>query len=277
MSDYRLTRSLVDAADASLLGEGLLAPPLPKPGTFISSFECPYALTSSLASLYPASIDCLILDCPRSSAQYKAPLLVASERGVTPQICEESDSDFRYHLGNSLLFLLVKTRRLLSSKGVVLLMAPPSQGGMVRHLADTIFGHQNYLGELVYQTRSGGGSDSKHLSLDHEYVFIYAKSHENVGRFTLDKSSEELARYKEEDEISRYTWDTFIRKNARNYYPIKCPNGTILERDENGEKISWLWSKKTFEERKNTDIEFRKIDGKYRLFYKDRYKDVKIG
>lgn len=57
-----------------------------------------------------------------------------------------------------------------------------------------------------------------------------------------------MKRYCEKDDISKFYWDTFKRKSGKQYYPITCPDGKILEIDENGNKISWLRSKSRFED-----------------------------
>ncbi len=274
-----MTKSLsnVDLADSYLLEKGVLSTALPKPGQAFSLFEDPYLLTTSLASLYPSTIDTVYFDCPRSSAKFKARLLAPVEEKLTVGDYDETDQSFRYYLRSSLLFLFSKIRLLLSPRGVLLISVSPRYSGLAREVADIIFTDSAYLGELVYQSRTGGGSDSKYMSLDHELLIIYAKQKENINQFGLQKTSKELSRYDKVDKISRFFWDTYIRKQARNYYPIKCPDGTFLEKDEHGNKISWLWKEATFLEKKSQgEIEFRNDSGKWRIFYKDRLKDIKV-
>jgi adenine-specific DNA-methyltransferase len=42
-------------------------------------------------------------------------------------------------------------------------------------LLDIELGSENYLAQLVWKNKSGGGNDSEFFALDHEYVFAYAK------------------------------------------------------------------------------------------------------
>ena len=148
---------------------------------------------------------------------------------------------------------------------------------MVRGAFETVFGFDGFLGELVYQTRSGGGNDSKYMSVDHETVLIFSKNPSAAPRFTIPKTEDELRRYSKEDKQGRYYWDTFIRKQARNYYPITCPDGSVLETDEDGNKVSWLWSEKTFRQKLSEgEVEIRNVEGKWKLYYKVRVTENKI-
>jgi hypothetical protein len=99
---------------------------------------------------------------------------------------------------------------------------------------------------------------------------------EAVSGFRLKKSDEDLGKYDKSDDRGRYKWDTYIRKQARQFYPIKCPDGSILERDECGKPISWLWSKDTFVKKyAEGEVKFEKSEKKgWRLFYKDRLQDL---
>jgi hypothetical protein len=268
----------MDVIDNHLLEKGVLAASFPEPSTALSYFECPYQLTASLAALYPKSIDVVYFDCPRSSSKVSARLIARNGNSITVGDYDETDLSFEYYLKSSLDYSFRKIHKLLSNKGLLLVSVSPRYSGMIRNVADQVFGAEAYIGELVYQSRSGGGSDSNYMSLDHEYLIIYAKEKKNIRKFNLKKTKKELERYKYADpDGTRFAWDTFIRKQARNYYPIKCPDGKTLKLDEHGNKISWLWAEKTFLDKKRIgDIEFRKIKGKWRIFYKDKLKEFKI-
>ena len=57
-----------------------------------------------------------------------------------------------------------------------------------------------------------------------------------------------MKRYNEADDRGAYFWDTFKRKSGKQYYPIVCPDGTILEHDEHGNPISWLRTEPRFKQ-----------------------------
>jgi len=148
---------------------------------------------------------------------------------------------------------------------------------IVRTTFETVFGYEGFLGELVYQRRSGGGNDSKHMSVDHETLLIFAKSQEKVSRFMILKTEDELAKYTEEDEESKFHWDTYIRKQAKNYYPIQCPDGTILEHDKDGNRISWYYSESTFKSKLEAgEVKIEQKGDLWKLYMKVRMKETKI-
>jgi hypothetical protein len=167
--------------------------------------------------------------------------------------------------------------KCLARDGVLLAIATPDTYIPVRTSIEQLLGHNGFLGELVYQTRTGGANDSKYMDVGHETLLVFAIDPSRVSGFQIEKDPDELRKYSNEDEHGRYYWDTYIRKQARNYYKIKCPDGTFLEKDEFGNRISWLWKEKTFLQKlADGDVKFEKQSGEWRLYYKDRLKEFKI-
>lgn len=119
--------------------------------------------------------------------------------------------------------------------------------------------------------QKGGGNDSTHIAIEHEYILTYAKNISLLGEFYEAYSDDYIKRYKEEDEIGRYFWDTFKRKAGKQYYPITCPDGTILEYDEDGNAISWLRSKARFDsDIAAGEVRIIKIGEKWSVQFKQR-------
>jgi hypothetical protein len=240
----------------------------------------PAELLSGMAITQRKSFDMVVLDFPRASKRQKVPLLKLTSGGAVEWgPVAHDDPDYRYRLQATTLFYSRLSLNLLSEEGLLLAVATPSTYLSVRSSIEHFLGPDKFLGELVYQTRSGGGNDAKWMSVEHETLLVYARRPEAVARFGLEKSESELEKYREEDAEGRYCWDTYIRKAARNYYRIKCPDGTTLEMDDGGRPISWLWREETFLERlARGDVEFRQFTEhpRWRLYYKDRLKNHKI-
>ena len=92
-----------------------------------------------------------------------------------------------------------------------------------------------------------------------------------MGELYEAYSDDYIKRYKEEDKIGRYFWDTFKRKAGKQYYPITCPDGTILEYDEDGNAISWLRSKTRFDSDIAVgEVRIIKIGEKWSVQFKQR-------
>lgn len=238
----------------------------------------PLVLLNSYTCRFPNSAKLIIFDSPRASKREPASLFdFDSEGELLKKYIGISDPNYKFVLGANLVVAARLMHRALSEDGVLIAVTTPDVYLTVRGALEHYFGSDKFLGELVYQSRVGGGADSKFLSIDHESVLIFAKSPTAVRKFQLDKSSEELQKYNQEDEESPFYWDTYIRKQARNYYPIECPDKSTLEVDESGNRISWLWRQQTFLEKlEKKEIKFEQINGKWKLYYKDRYKNVKI-
>lgn len=238
----------------------------------------PLVMLNSFGCNYSESAKLLLLDSPRASKRVPVSLydfdadgsIIKREVGIT-------DPNYKFLLSANLGVIAKLCIKALDYDGVLLAVTTPDVYMAVRGAFEHYFGVDKFIGELVYQSRSGGGSDSRYLSIDHETVLIFSKTPEALNRFHLDKTDSELKKYSLEDEISPYYWDTYIRKQARNYYPITCPDGSILELDNDGNKISWLWRKQTFDEKlAQKEIKFEKLNNQWKLYYKDRIKDIKI-
>jgi len=199
---------------------------------------------------------------------------------VTGQIDDEgnklstnSDSDGRYHSNwlNMMYPRLRLARNLLKDDGVIFISIDEIEFSKLRIICDEIFGESNHIADFVWQNKKGGGNDAKYVAVEHEYVLMYAKNETNLHNLFEPYKPEYLLRYKEEDENGKYFWDTFKRKSGKQYYPIICPDGSILEYDELGNRISWLRSEERF---KNDiaigDIRIVQINNNWTVHFKQR-------
>lgn len=162
-------------------------------------------------------------------------------------------------------------RSLLKEDGIIFMSIDDNEQATLRILADSIFGEQNFISELVWQKKKGGGNDSRHVATEHEYIIMFAKNKQILENIFIEYGSDYISRYKEEDEHGRYFWDTFKRKSGKQYYAITCPDGTILEKEENGEPISWLRSEQRFlSDLALGEARIVKINGKWTVHFKQR-------
>jgi len=183
------------------------------------------------------------------------------------------DSKGRFHTDwlNMIYPRLRISRDLLTEDGVIFISIDDSEIGNLRKICDDIFGERNFISQFVWQNKKGGGNDSLHVAIEHEYILVYAKNKQNLEAFYQSYSEEYATRYKEEDKKGRFYWDTFKRKSGKQYYPIKCPDGTILEYDEDGNLISWLRSRLRFEQDIHEgEVRIVPINGKWSVQFKQR-------
>ena len=237
----------------------------------------PYLLMKSMAVLRGASQKIVFLDMPRASMREGAKLIgYASDGSVGWSEVSHSDLDYRLRNRANCLVSAKLALDCLDPEGVLLAIATPETYMAVRGAAEHWLGPDKFIGEVVYQIRAGGGNDSRWLSIEHETLLIFSMNPESVSGFRLKRTAEEIASYDEKDDEGPYCWDTYIRKQARQYYPITCPDGSVLELDESGNRISWLYSHETFKAKlKKGDVKFEKnLKKGWRLFYKARLTEL---
>jgi len=164
------------------------------------------------------------------------------------KLSTNSDASGRYHSNwlNMMYPRLKLARNLLKDDGVIFISIDEVEYSKLRTVCDEIFGETNHVADLIWQNKKGGGNDSKYIAVEHEYVLVYAKDEVNLHSFFEPYKPEYLKRYKEKDEKGLFFWDTFKRKSGKQYYSIECPDGTILDKDDLGNPISWLRSETRF-------------------------------
>ena len=189
---------------------------------------------------------------------------------------KNSRENGQYHSNwlNMMMPRLYLAKSLLREDGVIFVSIDDNEVHNLRLLMNEIFGEENFIAQLIWQKRKGGGNDSTYIAVDHEYILIYVKSiilNEN-WRIAYDKDY--LARYKFEDEKGRFYYDTLSRNGLQNpiIYDVVCPDGSIIK---NG---TWQVSEKTFKEGiKSGEIAFIMTkNGKYSVVRKVRMPEGKV-
>ena len=204
---------------------------------------------------------------------------MARYKEVTQQTTKSNPETMgRYHTNwlNMMYPRLRLAANLLRDDGVIFISIDEIEMPNLRKICDEIFGEENHVADFVWHNKRGGGNDAKYVAVEHEYVIMYSKSISDLDHLFVPFSPEYIKRYKEEDEQGRYFWDTFKRKSGKQYYPIVCPDGSVLENDEYGNPISWLRSEPRFhEDVKNGEIRIIKINDKWSVQFKQRIPEGK--
>ena len=162
---------------------------------------------------------------------------------------------------------LEPAKQFLKEDGVIAISCDDNEQAYLKILADEIFGRDNFVATLVRKARKGGGSMSKHVSVDHDYVLIFAKNKSALPEVFIPYSENYLKRYKNKDNKGRFFWDTFVRnrQGSSNFYEIEMPDGTKI-------KDAWIWPKEKFlYAKKEGEIRFKKNkDGSWSIQVKQR-------
>ena len=147
---------------------------------------------------------------------------------------EHYDDNVEHSIWLSLMYRRIQLlHNLLSKNGVLFINLDENEQAYCKVICDEIFGRSNYVGDLIWQKRKGGGNDSRYFAIDHDYILVYCKnkSKEVHQRWYVSQSEEYQKRYKEiDDKGNRYFWDTVARNGLKNAIPVsvKCPDGSTL-------------------------------------------------
>lgn len=207
----------------------------------------------ALIPLYAGRVKCIYIDPPYN----------------TKSAFEHYDDNLEHSKWLSLMYpRLELLRELLSEDGVIFVNLDENEHSYQKVMMDEIFGRKNYLGDLIWKKRKGGGNDSRFFALDHDYIIVFTKNANkdfHPVKWRVSQTEEYLKRYKEKDEDGRrYYWDTLARDGLQNPILIEldCPDG---------DKIT-INSQKSLQTvldgSKNGEVRFKKIKGKWGVHHK---------
>ena len=204
---------------------------------------------------------------------------MAKYKEITQQTTKSNPETMgRFHTNwlNMMYPRLRLASNLLRDDGVIFISIDETEMKKKKKICDEIFGEENFVADFVWHNKRGGGNDSKFVAVEHEYVIMYAKNVNELSELFVPYSPQYLLRYKEEDEIGKFFWDTFKRKSGKQYYPITCPDGTVLQYDELGNPISWLRSEPRFkDDLAKGEIRIVKIKDNWSVQFKQRLPEGK--
>ena len=162
-------------------------------------------------------------------------------------------------------------RQLLKDDGVIFVSIDDNEVAQLRVLMNEVFGESNFVASLIWKNKKGGGNDANYIAVENETILVFCKSVISLERLFHRYTDDYKKRYKEVDDEGIFFWDTFKRKSGKQYYEIKCPDGTILEKDEFNNPISWLRSEATFKkDLKRGEIRIIKIGDRWSVHFKQR-------
>jgi len=96
--------------------------------------------------------------------------------------------------------------RLLAEDGSLWVTLDDNEAHYFKVMCDEIFGRANFVNTVIWRKNYSPKSTARHLSEDHDYVFIYAK---DAGRWVpnpMPRSSKQNAAYRNPDQDPRGPW-----------------------------------------------------------------------
>ncbi|WP_187837488.1 site-specific DNA-methyltransferase [Helicobacter pylori] len=206
-------------------------------GTLIKSEN--YQALNSLKNRYKEAIDCIYIDPPYNTQNNEFVYADNFKRSSWLAMMEN-----RLELAHA----------LLNDKGVMFVSIDDNEQAYLKTLMDEVFnwggGGDNFVANVVWQRSYSPINLKKHFSNNHDYILTYAKNIENLHDFTLERTSEMNARYKNLDNDERGVWkssDLSVGPAVeRNIYPIFNPHTKQEIYPPNGR--SWVYSQEKLQE-----------------------------
>lgn len=162
-------------------------------------------------------------------------------------------------------------KELLNNDGIIYISCDDRENAYLKVLCDSVFGRDNFITNLIWRKKAGGGNDSQDIAVEHEYILAYRKKNNGIFKMPLDEKT--LSSYKLKDDKynthggykTKDLNDPSLSDSPGLHYDIECPDGTILK----GNDFQWKCNKSTFLERLEDDrIVFKKTKNGWRVHYK---------
>ena len=184
------------------------------------------------------------------------------------RLVANTESNGRFHTDwlNMMYPRLKLAKDLLSDDGVIFISMNDCEQKNLRNICDEIFGFENFIAQLIWQQRKGGGNDSRFIASDHEYILIYAKNvYNQIVKWRVSQSEEYQKRYNlVESDGQRYYWDTLVRNGLQNpiVLNLTTPTGESVT-------INSQWSlARVSAGLKDGTVKFTKTDNGWSLHHK---------
>lgn len=118
-------------------------------------------------------------------------------------------------------------KNLLHSSGIQCTTIDDTEQSPLQLLINDIFGENNYIGTVPIKINPSGRPRERSFALTHEYAIFAGKSSASAI-YKLPRSSEQMARYDQQDEKGAFEWRNLRREGSnsnrengqRQYYPI---------------------------------------------------------
>jgi adenine-specific DNA-methyltransferase len=117
---------------------------------------------------------------------------------------------------------LMLVKKLLASDGSVWVHCDDSEQAYLKAMMDEVFGRQNFVACVVWQKTTSARNDATRLSIDQDYILVYANPDFTPNGMPRSEASEKA--YKNPDNDPRGLWREGDYKAGTGYsYPIKHP------------------------------------------------------
>jgi adenine-specific DNA-methyltransferase len=157
---------------------------------------------------------------------------------------------------------LFLAKNLLRDNGVIFVHIDDNEVHNLRLMMNEIFGEENFVEQIIWKKRYGGGAKEKYLVNLHEYVLMYSNNKDILTPIFISNNKDFIAKYYTKKDLyfeTRGPYRTQPLEAAKSMgerknlvYNIPGPKGEIIS-----PKRQWLWSKeRTLKAIENNELEF---------------------
>jgi len=184
-----------------------------------------YHALSVLNYTHEKKIDLIYIDPPYNTGNKD---FIFNDRYV------EREDSYKHSKWLSFMYKrLLIAKKLLKQDGIIFISIDDNELSQLKIVCDEIFGENNFIANIIWQKVYSPKNQSKRISIEHEYILIYAKKIELVDFSLLPRTDKMNSRYKNPDNDKRGPWqsgDLIANEERKNgHFIINGPKGSEFD------------------------------------------------
>lgn len=208
----------------------------------------------ALEAEYSGKVKCIYIDPPYN----------------TGNAFEHYDDGYEHSIWLSLMRdRLEILKNLLADDGVIFVQIDDNEQAYLKIVMDDVFGRSNFIANLIWRKKAGGGQDSQYFAIEHENIIVFKKNKWNIINQTEDYKIEDFpkkinGRAAKLMKLEKWGTSAYREDRPSLFYPIKDPEGNdFLPHAPDGRDGRWRKKPETLDDK---HIYWEKKDGQWKPY-----------
>ena len=208
----------------------------------------------ALEAEYSGKVKCIYIDPPYN----------------TGNAFEHYDDGYEHSIWLSLMRdRLEILKNLLADDGVIFVQIDDNEQAYLKIVMDDVFGRSNFIANLIWRKKAGGGQDSQYFAIEHENIIVFKKNKWNIINQTEDYKIEDFpkkinGRAAKLMKLEKWGTSAYREDRPSLFYPIKDPDGNdFLPHAPDGRDGRWRKKPETLDDK---HIYWEKKDGQWKPY-----------
>jgi len=189
----------------------------------------------ALLPFYAGQVKCIYIDPPYN----------------TGSAFEQYDDNMEHTIWLSIIYpRLELLKQFLKEDGAIFFQIDDNEQAYAKVICDEVFGRNNFITTILWQKIHSTKNDSKYLSVNHDFILLYAKKIEEIHLNLLSRTEKMDNRYKNIDDDPRGPWQSgdlvANEERANGYYDVISPKTGKIFNVPQGKH--WVYSQENMEE-----------------------------